>query len=142
VKRVLGFAPAAAWALGILWLGSLPNLRPPLDTALPIDLVGHFGMFAVLGALLAFGLHRVHVRASIAWPLAAGILIGALDELHQRSVPGRTSTLSDLVADALGCAVGLWLAHRWFGRVKTPRPHLDSDAGRRTPDADFQEHSA
>ena len=141
MKRMVGFAPAAAWALGILWLGSIPNLRPPLDTALPVDLVGHFGMFAVLGALLALGLHRARVRASIAWPLVAGIVIGALDELHQRSVVGRTSTLSDLVADAVGCAFGLWLAHWWFEK-RERRPHIDPEAGRRTPDAAIQEHSA
>lgn len=142
MKRFAGFVPALLWALGILWLGSLPDLQPPFDTALPVDKVGHFAMFAVLGALLAFALHRASVRASLAWPLAAGVLVGVLDELHQRSVPGRSADLQDLLADALGCALGLWLTHRWLEQRERNR-NADSDAGRRTPDADdLQEHSA
>jgi VanZ family protein len=142
VKRVLGFAPAAAWALGILWIGSLPDLQPPIDSALPIDKAGHFGMFALLGVLLAWGLHRARVRASFAWALIAGIVVGVLDELHQRSVPGRSSDPMDLLADALGCAFGLWLAHHFFEK-RARRNETDSDAGRRMPDADsIQEHSA
>ena len=115
MKRFAGFAPAAAWALLILGIGSLPRLSPPIRFPL-VDKFGHFGMFAVLGALLAYGLYRARIRASIAWPLVAGIAIGVIDELHQRSVPGRSSDWRDLVADAIGCALGLWLAHRALER--------------------------
>ena len=110
MKRYLGFAPAAAWALLILFIGSMPSLSSPVEFPL-VDKVGHFGMFLVLGALLAFGLHRAAIRASIAWPLLAGIAVGVIDELHQRSVPGRSSDWRDFVADLAGCAVGLWLTH-------------------------------
>ena len=135
MKRIVAFAPALAWALLILWLGSLPSLTPPLD--LPLDKVGHFGMFAVLGALLAFGLHRARVRAAIAWPLLAGAAVGALDELHQRSVPGRSAEWADLAADVAGCALALWLTHRMLERRATRR-NDDSSAtsaeAARTPD--------
>ena len=114
MKRLLPFAPAALWALVILALGSIPSLTPPID--LPLDKLGHFAMFAVLGALLAWGLHRARVRASLAWPLIAGVLVGAIDELHQRSVPGRSSDVADFIADFAGCALALWLTHHLLER--------------------------
>ena len=124
MKRLLAFAPAAAWALVILWLGSRASLSTPIDFPM-MDKVGHLGMFGVLGALLAFGLHRTGVRASIAWPLLFALAVGAFDELHQRSVPGRSSDWRDLVADLVGCALGLWLTHRaleWRARRRHAGP--------------------
>lgn len=119
MKQALSFAPAFAWALLILWLGSLPSLTPPVD--LPLDKVGHFGMFAVLGVLLAYGLHRARIRASLAWPLVAGLSLGAIDELHQRTVPGRSAEWADLAADVAGCASALWLTHRLLERRESRR---------------------
>ena len=127
MKRYLAFAPAVVWALVILWLGSRPSISSPVDFPL-VDKVGHFGMFGVLGALLALGLHRVRVRASIAWPLAFGFVVGALDELHQRTVPGRSSDWRDLVADVAGLTIGLWLTHRLLERVNAKRRTADSEA--------------
>ena len=141
MKRLVGFAPAAVWALTILWLGSQPSLRSPVDFPY-VDKAAHFSMFALLGALIGWGLHRASVRASIAWPLVAGSLVGVLDELHQRTVPGRSSDLKDLLADALGCAVGLWLTHWWFDRRITKSATHDTEAGRRKPDDGIREHSA
>ena len=141
MRRRYAFAPAAVWALVILTLGSIPSLTPPVD--LPIDKVAHFSAFAILGGLAAYGLHRVQRRPPIALILVLGAAIGALDEIHQRSVPGRSSDWKDFVADALGVVFGLWLTHRSLERRETQRLQIDSDAGRRTPDADsMQEHRA
>ena len=114
MKRTRYFAPALLWALVILGLGSIPS--PHLPAGPSLDKLAHFGMFAVLGALLAWGLYRARIAASLAWPLLAGILIGALDELHQRGVPGRSADWQDLAADAFGCAIALWLTHRVLER--------------------------
>ena len=139
MKPALGFVPAAAWALLILWLGSRPSLSSPVDFPM-VDKVAHFGMFTVLGAWLALGLHRAAVRASIAWPLVAGIAIGVLDELHQRSVPGRTSDWLDLAADAAGCAFGLWLTHFALDRRERNRRSRTDDDVRASNT--IQEHRA
>ena len=117
MRRLLPFAPAALWALFILWLGSRPTISIP--GGWPIDKVGHFAMFAVLGALLAWGLHRAAIRASIAWPLLAGLALGAMDELHQRTLPNRSAEFADLVADVAGCAIALWLTHHLLERRNT-----------------------
>ncbi|HUF11490.1 MAG TPA: VanZ family protein [Longimicrobiales bacterium] len=139
MRRSLAFAPAFVWALLILWLGSLPSLTTPL--ALPLDKVGHFGMFAVLGALLALGLHGARIRASIAWPLLAGIGVGVIDELHQRTVPGRTAEWADLVADVSGCALALWLAHLALERRESRRSSAAHEDDARPSDP-IQEHRA
>jgi VanZ family protein len=50
----------------------------------------------------------------VAGALALTSLVGAADEIFQRSVPGRESSVSDWSADTLGAALAvgfiLWLA--------------------------------
>ncbi|MFQ5933591.1 MAG: VanZ family protein [Dehalococcoidia bacterium] len=78
----------------------------------PNEVAFHLGEFAFF-ALLIYRLLRFHLR----WPfhyLAFLVLLvaagyGAIDELHQRFVPGRASSLSDVAWDALGAAITLGL---------------------------------
>ncbi|MBC7619209.1 MAG: VanZ family protein, partial [Candidatus Saccharibacteria bacterium] len=36
--------------------------------------------------------------------------VGVADELHQATLPGRVAGLDDLLADAVGIGLGLWVA--------------------------------
>ena len=137
MKRYVGFIPAIAWAICILWIGAIPDLQPPIETDLAIDLVGHFAMFLALGGLLALAHRKARLRLPAAWLLVAGIAIGAADELHQRTVPGRTATVSDLLADAAGCVAGLLLTQRTLDR-RERRSHT-ADEGVRASNT-IQEH--
>lgn len=139
MSRIRFFAPALLWALVILGMGSIPSPSVPAVPAL--DKVAHFGMFAVLGALLAFGLHRAQIAASLAWPLLAGMAIGALDELHQRGVAGRAADWRDFAADVAGCAVALWLTHKLLERRAARRVAAGPDDGPRLSN-DPSEHRA
>jgi VanZ family protein len=107
LKRILlAYAPAIAWAAVVLFIGSRPNLPVPAFD-LPIDKAGHFAMYAVLGALAG----RAHVRTRTP-PIVlimAMLAVGAIDELNQRTVPGRSSELLDWVADAAGSVAGFAL---------------------------------
>lgn len=112
LKRILlAYAPAIAWAAVVLFIGSRSNLSVPAFD-LPIDKVGHFAMYAVLGALAA--------RACVLTATPPVILIiamlatGAIDELNQRTVPGRSSELLDWVADAAGSVAGLAFGTIYF----------------------------
>ena len=138
MKRFVGFIPAIAWALCILWIGAIPNLQPPIETELAIDLVGHFAMFFALGGLLAIAHRKARMRVPAAWLLVAGIALGAADELHQRTVPGRTSTVSDFFADAAGCVAGLLLTQRALDR-RERRPSHSADETVRASNT-IQEH--
>lgn len=115
------YAPALAWAAGILFLGSRPNARLPV--AWPsVDKVGHFLMFAGLGGLLAWAWWRVGRRPAWGWLLAGALLLGGADEWHQRVVPGRSSDVRDWAADAVGAAIGFAVVARvWRGGIGKER---------------------
>lgn len=75
------------------------------------DKFQHFGAYAVLAFLLAWAIPTrkgFYVRhAAITFGIV--ILYGCLDELTQYFVPGRSSSLGDLMADAAGALIGLGL---------------------------------
>ena len=100
-----------AWGPSVLWAGGLVLLSawsdpPRLPAAIPhLDKVVHLGLYAVLGATLAWGRHRWAGPAT--WILlGAGVAFGATDELHQAFVPRREPSGADLVADTAGLVLG------------------------------------
>ena len=96
--------PPLAWAAVILILTSIPV--PRIGAPASTDKVVHLAVYAVLGVLLARAPHRPRVGTLVA--LAAGAaLFGALDEFHQRFIPGRSASVDDWVADAVGGALGI-----------------------------------
>jgi VanZ family protein len=109
--RFAAYLPALVWAGFLLFLGGRSNV-PTIHTTLPVDKVAHFVMYGVLGALAAAGWLRVR-RPAWYWPVLFALLVGVTDELHQRSVPNRTSDAKDWVMDAAGisCAFAL-VVHR------------------------------
>ena len=68
---------------------------PPPQVELGWDKLNHVAALAALAALLAFG--------------------GAI-ELLQLQVPNRSAEWRDLGADAIGIALGAWLALQWLRR--------------------------
>lgn len=95
------------WALLTFLLTSLPNAELPVHFRFA-DKVAHFGFYGMMGVLC--GLWR---RASGASPgqavLQALLFIavaGAVDEVHQHWIPGRSMDLTDWVADLLGGGTG------------------------------------
>jgi VanZ family protein len=63
-----------------------------------LDKVAHAGYFGIFATAVDRGLALRKVAPAVAIALA----VGAADELHQRSVPGREADLLDWCADALG----------------------------------------
>ncbi|MDP3767398.1 MAG: VanZ family protein, partial [Dehalococcoidia bacterium] len=77
----------------------------------------HLGLYAALALLLCWALASGAGRQGLAsgWPIAAmafalAVLYGAADEVHQAFVPGRTASEADLLLDAVGALLGVWLA--------------------------------
>jgi len=110
----IAWGPAVAWAAALFLLSATPD--PPgsgLFAQIPGgDKLVHFGLYAVLGGLLARGRRR-HLRGgepARPWLHAALILAGALygvsDEWHQSFVPGRDASALDWLADLCGVTLG------------------------------------
>lgn len=110
LPRWLGaFAPAILYMLLIWALSSFPI---QLDfSRVPLRDKGvHFVEYGTLSVLLTHAL-RVTApqrRAILTWGAAVIITLvwGAIDEIHQAFVPGRSSDVGDLIADGCGAVVG------------------------------------
>ena len=132
--RSLRFAPAALWA-GAIWFASsfdwrlvhfpgdsrpgagFAELLAMLVDALPawvaVDKAVHTTIFAVLATLLRWPsrVQSLAKAAVVASSLATAW--GALDEIHQAFVPGRSADWLDLVADAVGASVAVAAISLW-----------------------------
>ncbi|MEK8050715.1 VanZ family protein [Ideonella sp. DXS22W] len=97
----------------VSWLAFNP--KPPAGATLGWDKLNHASAFAAL----AFCAARAHVGAT--GRIVAGLLAyGALIEVVQSMVPGRSGEVADLLADAVGLGAGLLLAQA-LGRLIQPR---------------------
>ena len=116
--------PRLAWALALGWMVLIALLShqlvvagPATASGLPLaDKLDHLAEFAVLGALLWNAVSHHHPLPGVTpamFVLALGAGYGALDELHQSLVPGRSMELSDWLADAVGVALGSYALDRW-----------------------------
>lgn len=69
-----------------------------------------FGLLAILFArAFYFWRARLHHSLWLAW--GASSVYGAIDELHQWTVPGRTGAFEDVVIDSAGAAIGCLIYH-------------------------------
>jgi len=126
MKKALYFVPAILFYLLIFVLSS-----HNYDIDLPgqgLDKVAHFIEFSFLGFFLSLGYFKAfHFSASIKSILVfvTGLPLGVLDELHQLFVPGRTSAIEDVVADAAGIGFGIllyWHLAKRKGRARENGP--------------------
>ncbi|HET7226635.1 MAG TPA: VanZ family protein [Candidatus Eisenbacteria bacterium] len=112
----MDWLPVLLYVTVIITVSSQPNLQVPLQFT-NADKLFHAAEYFGLGVLLARALRRSLptrrvVVAAIA-ALAIGVLVGASDEFYQSFVPGRDSSVYDLLADTMGCAVAQF-AFLWF----------------------------
>lgn len=109
----------AAWALVILTLTSIPasEFAPVGAFAFPgADKLVHAGMYAVLGALLARAIGPGAPQRALGLLLTAVVLFAAIDEWHQRFIPGRTPDVFDGIVDIAGAIVGFVAVARLLRR--------------------------
>ena len=115
----LGLMAAIWWQSSNVWPGAgrfALLLATWLPEWLPVDKVVHAAMYALLCGAWVFALRPWRQQwhlAAWAWTLTAAY--GALDEVHQSFVPGRTADPLDALADAAGAliiALAVWLVGR------------------------------
>ena len=114
---------ALGWASVIFYLSSQPGADiPPMFYG--EDKLLHAFVFGILG-FLTLGAMKTTVDGYHPFqPWLAVILVtvyGVLDEVHQHFVPGRTPDIYDVMADAAGAMLGVWLLYRFIkARLRTP----------------------
>lgn len=100
-------------ALLILWvtftfiLTSIPNPKLPIRM-LTSDKAAHFVFYGVMGFLCAMWRRESGrgIHAAILSGILFAVLAGAVDEVHQYWIPGRSMDLFDWIADTAGGATG------------------------------------
>ena len=106
--RALAYLPFV-FGCAAIWLVSGME-QPPIPEVMLFrfsDKLMHASAYAVLGALaIAGGFWRRRLQFSGCIEGAAlASIYGVVDEVHQSFVPGRSATVSDVIADC----VGVWL---------------------------------
>ena len=97
----------------VLWWSSSRTVNDTGETTVGCFLHngGHVVAFGVLGALALLALdepaqwRRRHAVAA----LLIALLYGIVDEVHQRWVPGRTSSIADVLSDGAGAMLAACL---------------------------------
>ncbi len=120
------------WLPLLIYMGLivyLSSLSQPPETLMevidwgPIDKVFHLVEFTVLGVLLAralsYSLRRTLSTYSWIIAFAVAVLFGVSDEWHQSFVIGRHSTVSDLIVDIIGSALGVGIVYLRVKRKET-----------------------
>jgi VanZ family protein len=110
---ILFWAPAIAWFLVIHGFSSIPGSDLPETGLLHADKIFHAIEYFVLGALLMRALTGSDIKAGLAKSVFLAIIItlsyGAIDELYQRSVPGRSCDFFDFLANCAGSISGIYI---------------------------------
>lgn len=106
----------AAWLLStavIAYLSLLPGVELPVSFW-NADKVYHCLAYAWLGALPLWAFARSDRGRAVAYAM---VVFGGLIEWGQSFVPGRTASVGDAVANAVGVFLGIWLAEGLKARL-------------------------
>jgi VanZ family protein len=114
------------WTLAVLWMVVIFTLSSqPRFSFVPLawqselaSVAAHATEYLILAVLLWMAAARtswLRERTAVV-VLGMACLYAVSDEVHQFFVPGRVTDARDLVVDALGIAVGVWLMSRSSGR--------------------------
>lgn len=118
--------PVILWSLFMLIVSSLPRVSQPFTGFPHIDKVAHFIEYGIFAFLIGRALYYSNASRSIVrammLSLVFGALFGAIDEIHQLFIPGRTNSIADFAADVGGIISGLLLFYAGIHRHKNRSP--------------------
>ena len=99
----------------VSWMPGGQDIAKQLLEIFPVRKIAHFVEYMILGGLSAASwvLYQAEEKENrkpfflIAWGFC--VLFAVLDELHQAFVPGRTSSIRDILLDSVGALFGAFL---------------------------------
>ena len=97
----------AAWMAFTFTLTSIPN--PEFGLSFPgADKVAHFGFYGIMGFLFVLWRREIGTGAvaAVVWAAIFVAVLGAVDEVHQQWIPGRSMDILDWAADFAGGMAG------------------------------------
>jgi VanZ family protein len=115
--------------LAIYWITIFVFTTIPVNTLPKIfdvqDKLEHFIAFFILSIFLFLALHfqnkNIFIKKNVVIVTILCVLIyGAIDEIHQMLIPGRTADIFDWIADSLGGSIGIFCTFL-FIRMAKPR---------------------
>lgn len=109
--------PALIWAGILVFFGGRSNV-PRVESPLPLDKAAHFVMYGLLGVMATMGWRAAGRIPRLLWILVLASLVGAIDEIHQSTVPGRSPEIADWIADTLGIAFAALMVLRYTREKK------------------------
>jgi VanZ family protein len=110
-RRRLYFILLLCWVGLTFLLTSIPHLEIP--EGIPFwDKGAHFAFYGVTGFLCALWRRESGhpAKRAVLYAVLFVLAVGAVDEIHQLWIPGRSADLLDWVADLLGGGIGAWCA--------------------------------
>ena len=106
--------PVLLWALAIFIGSSIPSVQVSENGV--IDFISHKLVHLLEYAILNFLFYRALVNGRKVWEpriiwtsFLAAVLYGLSDELHQIFTPGRSPRVRDVLVDAMGSFLGIFL---------------------------------
>jgi len=115
-KLLIYHLPAIMYAVGVITVSSIPNLKAPTMEFVPIDKVAHILEYALFSLLTFRSFSNLSTaiskRMAVLLSLLFLVAFAALDEYYQSFVPGRSSDNLDLLSNICGACIiltVLWL---------------------------------
>lgn len=119
IRAALAWGAVGVYCAGIFLVSGLSH-PPGAAHIAGHDKLAHAVAFMVMAGLVSMAasvsIRRWSTRgwAWFGWLFA--VVYGATDEIHQRFVPGRSSDVFDLLADAIGASVAAVVFYFWHVR--------------------------
>lgn len=117
IERIARALPAFAVATIIFMLSAERELPAAAFSFPYADKLLHAGAYGVLALAIHIALPKGPERWRSFIAVAIASAYGLTDELHQRTVPGRSCDVWDWVADTAGAALAMLALRFWRGRT-------------------------
>jgi len=122
---------AMIFSLSSIHGSSVPNFFPGVDKLEHLLEYSLFGLLAGRAIRFTLGPTKRRLAASLG-TMALGAMVGALDELYQRGVPGRSSDVRDWITDVGAVAISVLVTQLIHTRPII-RPASDKNLEKRAP---------